>query len=115
MRIASPLALSFALVFAFAGAAAAKTTKFWNLTANTITSIELAPAGTDKFGPNLAKLDPDGSVDHDERIKLKDVADGTYDVRLKDDKGRNCVVKSVAIKEGDVVTVEEKQLEGCAK
>ncbi len=115
MRVVSPLALSFALVLAFASAAAAKTTKFWNLTANTITSIELAPTGTDKFGPDLAKLDPDGSVDHDERMKLKDIADGTYDVRLKDDKGRICVVKGVAIKEGDVVTIEEKQLEGCAK
>ena len=48
-------------------------------------------------------------------MKLKDIADGTYDVRLKDDKGRICVVKGVAIKEGDVVTIEEKQLEGCAK
>ena len=115
MRVASPLALSFALVLAFAGTAAAKTTKFWNLTANTITSIELAPTGTDKFGANLAKLDPDGSVDHDERIKLKDVAGGIYDVRLKDDKGRDCVVKGVAIKEGDIVTVEEKQLADCAK
>ena len=115
MRVASLVAFSFALVLALAGTAAAKTTKFWNLTANTITSIELAPVGTEKFGPNLAKLDPDGSVDHDERIKLKGVADGTYDVRLKDDHGRNCVVKSIAIKDGDVVTVEEKQLEGCAK
>jgi hypothetical protein len=114
MRVSS-LALSFAFVVALTGTASAKTTKFWNLTANTITSVELAPAGTDKFGQNLAKLDPDGSVDHDERIKLGTVADGSYDVRLKDDHGRNCVVKDVAIKDGDVVTIEEKQLEGCTK
>lgn len=110
-----PLAVSFALILALAGPAAAKTTKFWNLTSNTITSIELAPAGTDKFGQNLAKLDPDGSVDHDERIKLRDVADGTYDVRLKDDHGRNCVVKGIAFKEGDIVAIEEKQLTSCGK
>lgn len=112
---ARPLVLSFAFVLALAGTASAKTTKFWNLTSNTITSVELAPAGTDKFGQNLAKLDPDGSVDHDERIKLGQVADGTYDVRVKDDHGRNCVVKGIAIKDGEVFTIEEKQLEGCAK
>ena len=107
--------LSIALLLAVSGPAAAKTTRFWNLTANTITSFALAPAGTDKFGPDLAKADPDGTVDHDERMKLKDVAAGTYDVRLKDDKGRTCVVKGVVVKEGDVFSIEEKQLTDCTK
>ena len=48
-------------------------------------------------------------------MKLKDVAAGTYDVRLKDDKGRTCLVKGVAIKDGDVFAIEEKQLNDCTK
>ncbi len=30
----------------------AKDTQFWNLTANTITSLQLSPAGRDAWGPN---------------------------------------------------------------
>jgi hypothetical protein len=115
MRAARSFAIASVLAVALAGPAWAKTTKLWNLTAYTITSIELAPAGSGKYGQDLAKLDPDGSVDHDERIKLGNVADGSYDVRVKDDHGRTCVVKGVAIKDGDIVAIEEKQLEGCAK
>ena len=63
------------------------------MTANTITSMALAPAGTNKFGPDLAKADPDGSVDHDERMKVNGIASGTYDARFTDNKGRTCLVK----------------------
>ena len=109
------LVLSAALILAMTGAALAKTTRFWNLTDNTITKFELAPKGTDKFGPDQTKNDKDGSVDHDERLKIVDVPTGTYDARLTDSRGRNCTVKDIAIKEGDVFSIEEKQLSGCAK
>ena len=104
------------LAVAFAGAAvAAKPTRFWNLTDNTVTRLELAPAGTTAFGPDQAKNDKDGSVDHDERLNILDVASGTYDVRLADSKGRQCVVKNVPVKQGDVFSIEEKQLKDCKK
>lgn len=90
-------------------ALAAKATKFWNLTDNTVTSLMLAPAGTDKFGPDQAKNDKDGSVDHDERLKIVDVPTGTYDAKFKDDKGRSCTAKNIDVKEGDIFTIEEKQ------
>ena len=91
-------------------AADAKTTRFWNLTANTITKLQLAPAGTDTFGPDQAKNDKDGAVDPDERLKITGVPTGSYDARLSDAKGRTCTVKNLAIKEGDVFSIEEKQL-----
>ena len=94
-------------------AAAAKTTRFWNLTANTITSFALAPTGTGTFGPDLAKRDPDGSIDHDERMKVNGIASGTYDVRLTDSKGRTCVIKGIAVKDGEVFSIDEKQMHGC--
>ena len=101
------------LLAAGATACAAKTTRLWNLTANTIVKVQLAPAGTGTFGPDLAKNDKDGSVDHDERLKIIGVATGTYDLRFTDAKGRTCMVHNIAVKEGDVFSVEEKQLTNC--
>ena len=95
-------------------ASAAKPTRFWNLTDNTITAFALAPTGTDKYGADQAKNDKDGAVDHDERLKILDTPTGTYDAKLTDSKGRKCMVKNVSIKEGDVFSIEEKQLD-CAK
>jgi len=59
--------------------AAAKDTRFWNLTSSTVQSLELAPAGTSAFGPNQCANDPDGAVDHDERVKVTGVTTGAYD------------------------------------
>ena len=96
-------------------AASAKSTRFWNLTDNTITKFELAPTGTDKFGPDQCKNDKDGAVDHDERLKIVGVPSGTYEARFTDSKGRMCTVKDVGVKEGDVFSIEEKQLGNCKK
>ena len=104
------LILAAAFVVCGSMAADAKTTRFWNLTANTITKLQLAPAGTDTFGPDQAKNDRDGTVDADERLKITGVPTGSYDVRLTDAKGRTCTVKNLAVKEGEVFSIEEKQL-----
>ena len=53
---------------------AAKDTRFWNLTANTITSLQLSPAGKNDWGRKQAGNDRDGTVDHDERLKITDTA-----------------------------------------
>ena len=95
--------------------AAAKDTRFWNLTSSTVKSLELAPAGTSKFGPNQTKNDPDGTVDHDERVKVLGVAAGVYDARLKLADGRSCMAKGVKIEAGKVFAIEEKDLVGCAR
>ncbi len=113
MRTLLPLAA--ALFLAPAGSAfAAKATKMWNLTDNTVTELQLAPAGTQDYGPDQAKNDKDGSVDHDERLKITGVSTGTYDARLTDAKGRTCTAKNLAVKEGDIFSIEEKQLD-CGK
>ena len=70
MKLTLPLALA-AMVSAHP--AAAKDTRFWNLTASTVKSLELAPSGTTAFGPNQCANDPDGAVDHDERVKVTGV------------------------------------------
>jgi V8-like Glu-specific endopeptidase len=96
-------------------AAQAKDTRFWNLTANTITSLQLSPAGKNDWGRNQADNDRDHTVDHDERLKITDTAPGMYDVKFADKSGRTCIVPNIEIKTGAVFTIEEKALKDCAK
>jgi hypothetical protein len=95
--------------------ASAKDTRFWNLTANTITSLQLSPPGKNEWGRNQADNDRDHTVDHDERLKITDTEAGIYDVRFVDKSGRVCVVPNVQVKTGAIFTIEEKELKGCAK
>ena len=90
-----------------------KGTRFWNLTGETVTKFELAPAGTTTFGADQAKNDKDGAVDNDERLKLVDVTDGTYDARITDKTGRVCMAMGLVIKADAVVSVEKDQLKDC--
>ncbi|MGH6797503.1 MAG: hypothetical protein ACREDI_03870 [Roseiarcus sp.] len=112
MKRAIPLGVAAILL---AGPAAAKDTRFWNLTSSTVKSLELAPAGTSAFGPNQCANDPDGAVDHDERVKVIGVAPGAYDARLKLADGRVCMAKGVRIGAGKPFPIEEKDLVGCAR
>ncbi len=95
------------------GVAEAKDTKFWNLTANKITSLQLSEPGKGSWGPNQAENDNDRSVDHDERLKITDVKSGVYDIKFTDATGRSCVVKNVAVEEGKVFSINENAVAGC--
>jgi hypothetical protein len=112
MKRAIPLGV---LAMLLVGPAMAKDTRFWNLTASTVKSLELAPAGTSAFGPNQTTNDPDGAVDHDERLKVTGVKSGAYDARLKLADGRMCMAKGVQIEAGKVFAIEDKELIGCAR
>ncbi|HUL08156.1 MAG TPA: hypothetical protein VLV76_17670 [Candidatus Acidoferrum sp.] len=107
---------SIVLLAAFSAAAADKM-RFWNLTAEEIDELYLAPAGTDQWGPNQCLNDDDKSVEADERLDLKDVKPGRYDVKLKDAKGRQCLVKNVEVKAGGkyAFSIQEKELKDCTQ
>ncbi len=106
--------IAFVLAFAPEGAWA-KDTQFWNLTANTITSLQLSPAGENQWGREQTDNDRDHTVDHDERLKIIDTPAGVYDVKFTDKSGRTCIVQNVQVKQGAIFTVEEKDLKGCGK
>ena len=89
--------------------------RFWNLTANTITKFYLAPAGTNRYGPDQCANDRDGTVDHDERLRMTGISPGRYDAKFQDKTGRVCIVKNIAIKEGDIFSIEESDLKNCRK
>ncbi|HET7849073.1 MAG TPA: hypothetical protein VFL51_08425 [Pseudolabrys sp.] len=114
MRALVVASIAVALVSA-AAMAQGKRTRFWNLTLYTVTSLQLSPAGEQKWGPNQCTNDTDGTVDHDERLNVTGVKTGRYDVRLADRTGRVCTVHNIDVKEGAIFTIEEKQLTDCRK
>ena len=115
MKKLLPLSLILLLGATAPGFAAGKGTRFWNLTANTVTSFQLSPAGKESWGNDQCKNDKDGTVDHDERLTIKDVATGAYDAKLTDSTGRKCTVKNIDVTEGKVFSIAEKQLTDCQK
>jgi len=112
-----PLTSLFCLLALCFTATGAERLRFWNLTSSTIKELRLAPAGTAKWGPDQCKNDPDGVVDVDERLTLKDVAPGRYDVQLVDKKGRICVVHNVDVVAGKpyAFSITDKDLTECGE
>ena len=94
----------------FVALAQGRPTRFWNLTLYTIAEFYLALAGTTNFGPNQCKNDKDGTVDHDERLRITGVEPGIYDAKFKDVKGRTCLVKNIKVEAGQIFSIEESQL-----
>ena len=107
------------IAFGFVGSSAAaqdrKGIRFWNLTLYTITSFQLSPAGKDSWGSDQCENDRDGTVDHDERLRITGIEPGRYDVKLADKIGRVCIVRNVEVKDGAVFSIEERQLTDCGR
>ena len=95
--------------------AAEKGIRFWNLTSSTVTSLQLAPPGSNAWSPNQCANDPDGAVDHDERLKLTGVGPGRYDVKLMQKDGRTCLVRGIEIKENGVFSISDEDLAECER
>jgi hypothetical protein len=96
-------------------AAAKKGIRLWNLTGETLNSVELAPAGTTAWGRDQCQNDKDGEVDFDEQLPITDVVPGSYDVRVRDATGRTCIARKVEVKADAVFTIHEKDLTACTR
>src|SRR5262249_50041992 len=115
MRAVLLASIAFGLVASSAAAQDRKGIRFWNLTLYTITTLQMSPAAKESWGPDQCKNDRDGTVDHDERLRVTGVEPGRYDVKLSDRTGRVWIVRNVEVKEGAVFSIEEKQLTDCRK
>jgi hypothetical protein len=106
-----------AFVAATSPASATERLRFWNLTTVTLVELYFAPAGTTAWGANQCKNDRDGAVDSDERLTIKDVEPGRYDVKLADKAGRVCTVRDVEVKSGRpyAFSISDKDLTDCTK
>ena len=105
-----PVVLALIATAAFS---AERPTRFWNLTHNTISEFQLAPAGTAEWGENQCRNDKDGTVDFDERLRIGGVQSGRYDARIKDTSGRVCFARNINLKAGEVFSLEERDLVDC--
>ena len=114
MQRAALVVLTLVLSLGASLAADRKPTRFWNLTLNTIVSLQLSPAGQQAWGRDQCENDRDHEVDHYERLRITDIAPGRYDVRFKDKAGRVCVVKDIEVKDGGIFSIEEKELSDCS-
>jgi hypothetical protein len=111
------VAVILVLIASNLSATAAERLKFWNLTGFTIKELHLAPTGTEDWGPDQCRNDPDGAVEADERLTLKDIVPGRYNVKLMDEKGRVCTVRNVEVLAGKpyAFSISEKDLTDCSK
>jgi len=115
MRYILPALAAILMSSAAAFAAEGKGIRFWNLTSSAIVNFRLSPAGQNSWGRNQCENDPDGSVEHDERLKISGIQPGRYDAKLKDRDGRSCVARNIDINAGGVFSIEDKQLTDCTK
>jgi len=114
MRALLLVAIAFELMGAAAAAAQDRRgIRFWNLTLYTITKFQLSPAGAESWGDDQCKNDRDGTVDHDERLRITGVGPGRYDAKFTDKFGRTCIVRNVELKDGAIFSIEEKELTDC--
>jgi hypothetical protein len=104
----------FALLAPGAIAADGKGIRFWNLTSETIMELRMAPSGTDVWGSNQCANDRDGTVDHDERLRITGIAPGRYDLKVGFKDGRICTVRNIEVKDGGIFSIEDKNLADCA-
>lgn len=105
----------FALLASAAVAAEGKGIRFWNLTSEAIVELRMAPAGTDAWGSNQCANDRDGTVDHDERLRITGITPGRYDLKVSFKDGRMCTVRNVEVKENGIFSIDDKNLTDCAK
>ena len=98
-----------------ASAADGKGIRFWNLTSETIVELRMAPTATDGWGSNQCANDRDGTVDHDERLRITGIAPGRYDLKVGFKDGRTCTVRNIDVKGGGIFSIEDKNLTDCAK
>ncbi len=109
--------VSMALLLAGAGelAAQGKGIRFWNLTTETVSSLQLSPAGKNTWGANQTLNDKDKEVDHDERLRITNVEPGRYDAKIGYPNSRQCLVRDIEIKADAVFSVADKDLKDCNK
>jgi hypothetical protein len=111
--------LAVIALLACAGEAAAqskgKGIRLWNLTSETISGFQLAPAGKTDWGPNQTLNDKDKEVDHDERLRITGVEPGRYDAKVSYPNARQCIVRDIEIKTDAVFSIADKDLKDCTK
>ena len=89
--------------------------RFWNLTKHTVKEFYLSKPGLNQWGDNQCKNDKDGTVDVDERLRITNAPAGKYEAKIVDVSGRTCFAKDISVADGEIFSLEEKDLVGCTQ
>jgi hypothetical protein len=86
----------------------------YNLTASTtFTGVYLAPAGSGHWGDNQALNDKDKEVDSSERLQIKDIERGRFDVKVVDKAGRTCIKRDIDLGKDTTFDIRDSDLKDC--
>ena len=86
----------------------------FNMTARSdFPGVYLAPPGTDRWGENQALNDRDKSLDNEERLVLKGVAPGHFDLKLVDRQGRTCIIRNIDLATESSYEIRDEALTDC--
>jgi hypothetical protein len=97
------------------GLAADRFTGFNNTTSTVFTGVFLAPEGTVKWGPNEALNDKDKIWDAGERLAIKNISRGRFDLKVVDRSGRACIKRGLDLTEDLTFEVRDEDLSSCKK
>ncbi|MBV9250451.1 MAG: hypothetical protein JO227_14545 [Acetobacteraceae bacterium] len=99
----------------FSGAAtAADRLVGYNLTSATdFTGVFLAPTGTTNWGANQALNDADKRWDVGERLVMRGISPGQFDLKVVDRKGRSCIKHGIDLTKDTSFDLRDEDLKAC--
>jgi hypothetical protein len=113
MRIAIAMLLLASFGWADGAVAADKFYAYNLTTASDFKGVYLAPAGTKGWGSNQALNDNDKVLNRSERLPLKGLHRGKFDVRLVDQNGHTCIKPDVDLTKELTFEVHDADLTDC--
>jgi hypothetical protein len=115
MRTHGCLMAMLGSLMSFSAVAADRFFGFNETTATVFTGVYLAPEGTDVWGPNEALNDKDKVWDTGERLPIKGVSRGRFDLKIVDRAGRVCIKHGLDLTRDLTFDVRDSDLVGCGK
>ncbi len=88
---------------------------FNETTSAVFTGVYLAPEGTVAWGPNEALNDKDKVWDTGERLPIKGVSRGRFDLKIVDRSGRVCIKHGLDLTRDLTFDVRDGDLANCKK
>ena len=107
------LALAVALCVSATAIAADRFFAYNLTTATTFEGVYLAPAGTEAWGANQAVNDKDKVLDPSERLAIKGIERGRFDVKLVDRTGRTCIARGIDLTKDLTFAIRDGDLADC--
>jgi hypothetical protein len=88
---------------------------FNETTSTVFTGVYLAPEGTTAWGPNEALNDKDKTWDSGERLAIKGVSRGKFDLKVVDQSGRVCIKHGLDLTKDTTFDVRDQDFADCKK